>query len=82
MPSTKTTLTTLPTIFINSQEIISPAYYTKYYCSNGEKYQRIESFIDDTSFNRDANVVRIELYRNCTDEKSEPELVKVVCRRE
>ena len=67
-------------IFINSNEIIRPEFFTKYYNAKGEHYQRLESSINNASFQRDCDAVRIELYRNSTGGKVKPALVNVIYR--
>ena len=67
-------------IFINSTEIVKPEFFTKYYNASGEHYQRIESTINNASFHKDCDAVRIELYRNSTGSKVKPVLVGVLHR--
>lgn len=66
--------------FINCREIVRPAYFAKYYNAEGEYYHRIESAIDNSSFQKDSEAVRIELYQNSTGGKVKPVLVGVLHR--
>lgn len=69
-------------IFINCNEILRPPFFTRYYNSEGETYQRIENSIDNSSFERDGEAVRIELYKNSTAPKIKPVLLSVIYRQE
>jgi hypothetical protein len=69
-------------IFINSKEILTPSFFTMYHHADGFRYQRIESEIDNASFDKDSETVRIELYRNCVGDKVKPVLVRVMYRGE
>ena len=69
-------------VFISESAIVRPAFFTKYYNAKGEHYQRIESTIDNTSFEKDCETVKIELYANSTGNKVKPVLVRVIYRQE
>lgn len=69
-------------IFINCQDILKPDFFAKYIAANGEYYHRVESAIDNQSFDKDSSVVRIELYKNSTGKMVKPVLVSVICRQE
>lgn len=69
-------------IFINSSAIVRPAFFTKYYHASGESYQRIEGEISNASFQKDAEAVRVELYKNSTSNMIKPVLMKVIYRQE
>ena len=69
-------------VFINNYQIVRPAFFTKYYNAVGEHYQRIESAIDNNSFHKDCDAVRIELYQNSTSDKIKPVLMRVIYRQE
>lgn len=67
-------------IFINCHSIERPAYYAKYYNAKGETYMRLESAIDSSSFDKDGEAIRIELYKNSTSNMIKPVLVNVIYR--
>jgi hypothetical protein len=67
-------------IFINCNEIVRPVYFTRYYNAQGETYQRLESAIDSSSFEKDNEAVRVELYENSNSGKVMPVLKEVIYR--
>jgi hypothetical protein len=65
-------------IFISMKSIDRPVFFTRYYTNDGEHYQRLEQELNCNMFNGKPEVVRIELYRNSTENKILPMLVNTI----
>lgn len=65
-------------LFITPTEVREPDYFTVYHTIN-DKYLRIESEVDDSSFDKDSTVLFIELFDNRDrNQQHKPIFMKVV----